>query len=143
MRPSSTLAKELAEREGFELGEAVNGISKLLMRKGVHVPSNPLNSPFLPPDLRSEFEMPSVDEDSHISLLRFKPVLAFQLPGTLQPDMRSVLPIYRNRGAGTLNLAPPYRPRYASRSEASLCILALIPSRATAARQSRWDRRSS
>jgi hypothetical protein len=49
MRPSSTLAKELAEREGFELGEALNGISKLLIRKGAHVPSDPPNSPYLPP----------------------------------------------------------------------------------------------
>jgi len=31
MRPSPTLAEELAEREGFELGEAVSGISKLLI----------------------------------------------------------------------------------------------------------------
>ncbi len=36
-------------REGFELREAANGISKLLMREGTHVPSDPPYHPYLPP----------------------------------------------------------------------------------------------
>jgi hypothetical protein len=49
--PADLLAKELAEREGFELGRVTRGISKLLMNKGGDVPSNPQRSPHLPPDL--------------------------------------------------------------------------------------------
>ena len=54
MRPSSMLAEELAEREGFEIGRGMKGISKLLMRILTCVPSNPPNSPYLPPDLPPE-----------------------------------------------------------------------------------------
>lgn len=41
----------MAEREGFELGRRLKGISKLLMRIRPGVPCDPPNSPFLPPDL--------------------------------------------------------------------------------------------
>ena len=51
MRPSSTLAKELAEREGFELGRGLIGISKLLNQIVPRVPSDPRDSPYLPPNL--------------------------------------------------------------------------------------------
>jgi hypothetical protein len=54
MSPSSTLAEELAEREGFELGQGVSGISKLLNLIAAGVPSDPPTSPYLPPDLPPE-----------------------------------------------------------------------------------------
>ncbi len=51
MRPSSTLAKELTEREGFEIGQVALRISKLLMHKDVDAPCSLPKSPLLPPDL--------------------------------------------------------------------------------------------
>ena len=48
---SSTLAKGLAEREGFELGRLLSGISKLRNLIVARVPSDPPNPPYLPPDL--------------------------------------------------------------------------------------------
>jgi hypothetical protein len=51
------LAEELAEREGFELGQGVSEISKLLNRTMAGVPSDPLDSPNLPPDLPPESQM--------------------------------------------------------------------------------------
>ena len=41
---------ELADREGFELREAVNGISKLLTQNAARAPSSPPDSPYLPPE---------------------------------------------------------------------------------------------
>ena len=54
MRRSSTLAKELAEREGFEIGRVTLGISKLLNGKRTPVPFNPPRSPYLPPEQARE-----------------------------------------------------------------------------------------
>ncbi len=43
------MRKVIGGREGFELREAVNGICKLLIRIDARVPSDPPNSPYLPP----------------------------------------------------------------------------------------------
>jgi len=44
----------------------MNGISKLLMRKGAHVPSDPPNSPYLPPDLPPRNAQEDVAEQSNL-----------------------------------------------------------------------------